>query len=60
MAPSNPNSGIDAIFLTPPMDGIGQLPQKPGIYAMLNRVTRLINIEQKGIRGCKVPTSQPR
>lgn len=42
------NSDIDSIFMTPPVDGIAQLPQKPGIYAMLNRITRMINVGQSG------------
>ena len=37
---------IDDIFQTLPVDGIALLPAKPGIYAMLNRVTRKINVGQ--------------
>ena len=40
------NSGTDAVFRVPPVDGMSKLPAKPGIYAMLNRVTRMINIGQ--------------
>src|SRR5665647_93242 len=40
------DSDIDAVFRTPPSDGINFLPKKAGIYAMLNRVTRMVNIGQ--------------
>lgn len=39
-------SNSDKVFLTPPVDGISLLPSKPGIYAMLNRVTRIMNVGQ--------------
>lgn len=37
---------VDDVFQTLPVDGIAQLPAKPGIYAMLNRITRKINVGQ--------------
>lgn len=40
------DTNIDAVFLTPPSDGIESLPDGPGIYCMLNRVTRMVNIGQ--------------
>jgi hypothetical protein len=40
------DSDIDAVFRTPPVDGIDSLPKTHGIYAMLNRVTRMVNIGQ--------------
>lgn len=39
-------SDTENVFQTLPVDGIAQIPAKPGIYAMLNRVTRKINIGQ--------------
>lgn len=39
-------SDVDDVFETPPVDGIAQLPAKPGIYAMLNRATRKFNVGQ--------------
>ena len=40
------DSDIDAVFRTPPVDGIDSLPKTAGIYAMLNRATRMVNIGQ--------------
>lgn len=40
------NSGFEDVFQTPPVDGIADLPRGPGIYGMLNRATRLLNIGQ--------------
>lgn len=40
------NAEIDDVFNTPPVDGIALLPKGPGVYGMLNRVTRLWNIGQ--------------
>ena len=40
------DSDIDAVFRTPPVDGIDSLPKAHGIYGMLNRVTRMVNIGQ--------------
>lgn len=40
------DTNVDAVFLTPPSDGIESLPDGPGIYCMLNRVTRMVNIGQ--------------
>jgi len=40
------DSDIDAVFCTPPVDGIDSLPKTHGIYGMLNRVTRMVNIGQ--------------
>jgi hypothetical protein len=39
-------SDLDDVFLTPPVDGIALLPSKPGIYGMLNRITRKFNVGQ--------------
>jgi hypothetical protein len=36
----------DSVFCTPPVNGLDQLPQGAGIYAMQNRITRLVNIGQ--------------
>lgn len=46
MKDSSMVGGVDSIFKTPVSDGIALLPKKPGIYAMLNRVTRKYNIGQ--------------
>lgn len=56
------NTNIDAVFRTPPTDGITLLPKKAGVYAMLNRVTRMVNIGQaKNLRGrCSMHRSQLR
>ena len=40
------DSDIDAVFRTPPVDGIDSLPKTAGIYGMLNRITRMVNIGQ--------------
>ena len=40
------DTDIDAVFRTPPVDGIDSLPTTHGIYGMLNRVTRMVNIGQ--------------
>lgn len=40
------DTDIDSVFLTPPVDGIDFLPKTPGVYAMLNRATRMVNIGQ--------------
>lgn len=40
------DTDIDAVFRTPPVDGIDSLPKTHGIYGMLNRVTRMVNIGQ--------------
>ncbi|MFZ3084940.1 hypothetical protein [Rhodoferax ferrireducens] len=40
------DTDIDAVFRTPPVDGIEFLPKTPGVYAMLNRATRMVNIGQ--------------
>ena len=56
------DTDIDAVFRTPPTDGITLLPKKAGVYAMLNRVTRMVNIGQaKNLRGrCSMHRSQLR
>ncbi len=40
------DTDVDAVFRTPLIDGVNFLPESPGIYAMLNRVTRRLNIGQ--------------
>ncbi len=38
--------GCDTVFRSTPVDGLAQLPLGAGIYCMVNRVTRLINVGQ--------------
>ena len=56
------NSGTDAVFRAPPVDGISKLPAKPGIYAMLNRVTRKFNVGQSAniLKRCVLHRTQLR
>jgi len=56
------SSSFEDVFLKSPVDGVDFLPKGPGIYCMLNRVTRLVNIGQsKKIRQrCQLHRSQIR